>query len=457
MRRALVFKAFLICCLLSTSDMCFAANKYIRAGATGSNSGADWTNAYPSFASVVWTRGNTYYVAGGTYSENITIPTAESGVSWIIIKKANAADNSGAPGWDASFATTQAVINGTIYIHYGYFKIEGVTGSGASGHGIKFATASDGVNIIAFYGGYTTSPREVHHVEVQGPGYGYPTKGTMGIYWNSSVTNSKGLWISNCFLHGLTTNPITIGTLVGTSYSDYGALIENNYISDSGSTNALVHGQGIQIYSSKGAAYFIIRNNTFKNILGSSNIAYLGITNASYKHQRIYNNVFFTTDKNTYHSSPSVIWTDNTSNTSSDYFFIYNNTFYNISLAQIRIYSTAATTTVEAINNLWVNSNFSAGHAGLTAVSNNSYYNNTGTGIPTREINQITESADPFTNSAGYDFQLKYTTNAKDHGMDLSSIFSTDILGNPRGRGYGWDIGAYEYDKPEPPLYLKIK
>ena len=148
MRRTLVISAFIIVCLLFTSSMCFAANKYIRAGATGSKNGSDWTNAYPSFASVVWTRGNTYYVAGGTYSEFVDIYKTESGTTPIIIKKANTTDNSGDAGWNASYASNQVVINGAIAIESSYVEIDGVTGSGTSGHGIKVYNSSTDTNAL---------------------------------------------------------------------------------------------------------------------------------------------------------------------------------------------------------------------------------------------------------------------------------------------------------------------
>ena len=44
-----------------------AANHYVRQGAGGS--GGDWTNAYSDLPSTL-TRGDTYYVADGTYSSH---------------------------------------------------------------------------------------------------------------------------------------------------------------------------------------------------------------------------------------------------------------------------------------------------------------------------------------------------------------------------------------------------
>jgi hypothetical protein len=40
---------------------------------------------------------------------------------------------------------------------------------------------------------------------------------------------------------------------------------------------------------------------------------------------------------------------------------------------------------------------------------------------------------------------LRTDTVAKNRGVDLSSFFTSDILGVPRPQGTAWDIGAYEY------------
>lgn len=55
------------------------------------------------------------------------------------------------------------------------------------------------------------------------------------------------------------------------------------------------------------------------------------------------------------------------------------------------------------------------------------------------------------------DLRLTYESPAKDAGTNLSGIFTTDRADFTRYRGYGWDIGAYEFDKPEPPSNLRIK
>ena len=47
-----------------------AANHYVRAGATGSADGTDWTNAFTDLPATL-TRGDTYFVADGTYGNGV--------------------------------------------------------------------------------------------------------------------------------------------------------------------------------------------------------------------------------------------------------------------------------------------------------------------------------------------------------------------------------------------------
>ena len=92
----------------------YAATNYVRAGATGADTGADWTDAYTALPATL-TRGDVYYVAGGTYA-SYTLDDAQSGTLTITIKKAYAADHGTDTGWQASYGTAQAVFNSSFNI-----------------------------------------------------------------------------------------------------------------------------------------------------------------------------------------------------------------------------------------------------------------------------------------------------------------------------------------------------
>ena len=258
------------------------------------------------------------------------------------------------------------------------------------------------------------------------------------------------------YIHEFTTNGITTGAITGTSFEDYGLIYENNVIAKTGGcTNPDLHGQGWQAGYGINAIqrYWIIRNSLFKNIQGTANIAFLGLT--TNEHIRIYNNIFLSENKTKYFSSPGVIYVHIDRATAKD-IKIYNNVFYNMRLDQI-IIDAPTKSGCELKNNLFHTGTFTTIHRGVTS-QYNSYYNCDGAGVPSGETGQQNETSDPVVNSVLYDFQLKDTAKAKDQAADLSSIFSTDILGTQRGEYNGmWDIGAYEYNNPEPPANLRIK
>lgn len=295
----MMFPRFRIFIILSLSLLinlpAYGATHYIRAAAGGANNGSSWTDAWTTFGSVTWTRGDTYYVAGGTYNEDVLIPTAESGANWIIVKKANAADNGGDPGWNAAYAPDQAIINGRLSVYYGYVEINGVTGAGTAGHGIKIHLNGDrtGLNAVIAFSSGTASPRHLHSLDVQGPGFDYGSTGGDGIYWNSAIAGSKGFTIQNCWVHEIPRNGITLGTIEGASYADYGLLIENSVLERNGGVGMRypnVHGQTIQFYN-RPLSYGIFRNNVFRNATGQAYLSILGGVTTNYI--RVYNNVFY--------------------------------------------------------------------------------------------------------------------------------------------------------------------
>jgi hypothetical protein len=440
MRTKINFYLFgLILFLLMTLSL-QAENHYVRVGATGNNDGSDWENAYSSFVSVVWTRGDTYYVASGTYDEVVLIRKDESGTTWINVLKATADIHGTNIGWNADYATGPAIIQKLI-IQSSYISVDGQEGSGTSGHGIKVDYTATTSNAVSLSPG--KSFIHLCHIEIQGAGFVGDTD-YRGLYQNNTGGNyAKGHYWSYLYIHDFTTNGITTGGINGTSFDDYGLIYEYNVIAETGGcTNVGLHGQGWQAGYGVSAVqrYWTIRNSIFKNIDGTANIAFLGYTTNEYI--RIYNNIFLSEDKTIYHSSPGVIYVHNIEATAIN-IEIYNNTFYNIKLNQIR--NDADTTSgCEVKNNLFHTGTFTTNHLGVTS-QYNAYYNCDGYGVPSGEIGQQNEISDPVVNSSAHDFHIIYTAKAKDNGTDLSSVFSTDMDGITRPQGPDWDIGAYEY------------
>lgn len=501
MRRTITI---VLICLLVTCPA-FGANKYIRQGASGTGSGDNWTDAYASFAaasSAGYTRGNVYYIAGGTYNENVSVSVPYSGTSTITFKKANAFDNSGVTGWNASYATDQAVINGQWSFVYGRYILDGVTGSGTSGHGIKVKSSNTSGVVLHLDGSEPSF--YINGVDVEGPGFASSATCSHGIYNNNVATPQKGLIISNTWVHEVTCNGLTLLGLVGTDYvTDPGFVLSGIVISETGgATDPDNHGQAIQFGPGTSQKYGVIKNSQFHNTTGTGVLAFLGKTIND--HILIYNNVFSVSDGQTatYSSSPSPIYfrpldsweaekaysldayrapatpdghwykvtkagtsgssapswnTTHASVTSdgtvewtnqgaiTDYHLasnigIYNNTFYNISLMQMVCDMQDTCTDYNFKNNLVINGHWTSADRPVPPLvkSNNAYYGSTGTGYPTVDTDQQNETSLPIV--SGTDFHLVAGAKSIGNGLDLSSIFTSDIAGNTRT---SWDIGAY--------------
>lgn len=95
-------------CVLSNAPA-FAASHYVWCAASGTASGADFTNATTDLPTSL-TRGDTYIIAGSVscnYASH-TFQDVESGTTLITIRKAQAVNDSGVAGWQASFASAVA-------------------------------------------------------------------------------------------------------------------------------------------------------------------------------------------------------------------------------------------------------------------------------------------------------------------------------------------------------------
>jgi hypothetical protein len=431
--------AMLALLLAGFQSSALAANHYIRAGASGANNGSSWTDAWTHFSSVSWIRLDTYYVAGGTFSENVLVTTAISGTNWITLKKANATDNSNDPGWDSSYETLQTVIAGSFESYYGYLEVDGVTGSGTAGHGIQIWNTN---TTPPLYLGGSAGTYHIFHTEIKGAGAGVNYANYDGVSLNNATANQKGFHVASCWVHEANRNGVTLGGLVGTSYADYGMLFESNVVSETGNClNVAAHGQGLQISYGAEDGFTIIRNNTFRNIAGTGMIAWLAGTGSIHHDAEIYNNIFYTTNASIYNVSPGVITSLDTC-TAATNIFIANNTFYNLDLAEIRIWGQQSTNGNSIVNNVFEGCNFTDVHSGVATNLNNGYYGNTGKGVPTGTPGQVNGSSTTFVGAAAGDFRLLPQGYAVGSVVNLSSYFTTDFSGATRGSQ--WALGAYQ-------------
>jgi hypothetical protein len=483
MRRVLII--LLLFLLFVISDIAFAANHFIRPGPNGGNygreDGSDWNNAFDGFPETM-IRGDTYYIAGGDYdmgkygaanNETYIFDDPEDGNTYIYIKKASVdgiADQT--PGWNPDFANNQAVIHNStdamyqraLYLTKGYYKFDGVTGSGNSGHGILVTTDDsviptpgkgrlflvflDGANYVTF-----------RHIKFKG--YSLEEADNVGISDSIVLIYNKepasNVTIQSCYLKGA-----NVDVMIGYDSSD-GWLIEHCYFEDTwGGGPASIHAETINLIMSDN---HIIRYNIFDNAVNSTGgiaahgqlfrgDAYLPENGGGVDNIEIYGNVFFKG------SGSFLIGTASSAcSVGMNNWKIYNNTVVG---ASSKIYVPIRTNchTVPEYENTWpasgweVKNNLFYGggggvptETGVTYAYN--YYNNMANqkAIPINCTNCIESNeslSDLFHDYSSNDFRLKASSEAFKAGTDIGKPYNIDIIGTTRPQGK-WDMGAYEY------------
>jgi hypothetical protein len=389
------------------------ANKYVRQGAGGTGTGADWTNACTGFtgscaiASLV--RGDTYYVADGTYGSNLTWNRAISGTSVITIKKATIADHGTSTGWLDTYGDGQAIFPGAHTITTGYWTFDGQVGSGdgqTTAYGIKFDFSEGDTAMKINAAGHTNWIfRYIDFDGRSGTGNYFYTANTKGF----EVWDGNDWTLSHFTIHGGETLIQAGGTY----------LVEHGYLWNSRSSSPSWHSNVFFNCAST--------SGTFRyNHVWDYNDEGLFFTGGGCSDQvanniKVYGNTFSGTGAET---NPRGI------EMRQDYSFtgieIYNNTCYNLGVGCIlnRAPETGDTCTgCVAKNNISV----SAG--------------NTLTGMTASNNTEDTDSS-RFVNVSTRDFRL---TVALAGDATIGSTYNTDPDGVTRGADGTWDRGAFEF------------
>jgi hypothetical protein len=434
--------------LLFITSVASAANHYVRSGATGSASGADWTNACADFTGVCavgsLVRGDTYYVAGGNYAGR-TFSTAVSGTSVITIKGATVADHGTATGWQNSYSVSTtdggapANWTGMITFTSSFWTFDGSVGPTwdltPSHYGFSFGTslsqaftigspgsvsnngpALSNIVLSHLYGKATTSDVEREFIEGAGSGGAH-----------SNIT------ISNCLLDGWQGLVTTKGQS-GTAYSNW--VIQYNVLLNGYSSSAN-HGEWINP-NERPISNWTIAYNVFRGHSGSSGMTGTIVANNSDNNgSKIYGNVF-----DGLQVGNGVI--TGTSEGNLNNAVVYNNTFLNMtSDSGDAIGGSGQGSGNVAYNNLFYNTN--ASHGGGFTFDYNAYFATTNTPA---ETHGQSGSGNPFVNAAVFNYHLTAGTSA---GTTLASPFTIDPEGKTRGADGVWDRGAYEFGSGAPP------
>jgi parallel beta-helix repeat protein len=338
-----IFRIIIVLACLASGSV-FAANKYVRAGAAGANNGSDWTNAYASLPATL-VRGDTYYVASGSYGAyNFDDPL--SGGLIITVKKATAADHGTDVGWQAAYGSGQAVFNSIIRFSRGNYVFDGQTRNESDwfdkgSYGFRINHNGQNQNIVIDHNGVPIDNIAVKNVYVDaiygnldGPTVrryavdtdGYAVSGAQAtnlLFHKMFVYGSNNVWFlrtttgaiveysaSDGALNGVENH----GEIVNLYYTGYDAVIRYNifrnaYV-DNGARNggtalvAITYAGGLQFYGNvaqnfatgDGAVGFSlyyssgnrVHNNTFINGIGWNS----GVSWGSGSDNLVYNNLW---------------------------------------------------------------------------------------------------------------------------------------------------------------------
>jgi hypothetical protein len=390
--------------------------------ATGDGSGKDWNNQ-TAWSSITPSRGNTYYLADGTYGGK-TLNAAPSGSAYITIKKATVGDSAveGITGWSSTFGDGQASFSGTIVFNQSYYIFDGVKGSMTrvmTDYGFTFPNTVR-YPVRTFNLSTAISDISISHISWTAP------SSDVEKFFHSTDNSTKSvhrLTISHCLSDGHSN--FQWGTSAALAMDDW--VTEYNIMRRCYSS-AAVHGEDLN-NNYGNIRNWHIRYNLFEEQgSGGAPTGVIVVLNGAAGPYYVYGNVF-----------QNMRWAEvgiggihhNMSGA------VYNNTFINCQ--SVYNYSQwiggGRGNTLTAQNNLLVN--MRADRNGSGTISHNTYANCTS--VPSGELNSQILSSSGLINTTT--FQLVQPTAA---GATLSSPYSTDPSGKARGTDGTWDRGAYE-------------
>lgn len=425
-----------------------AANHYIRAGGTASltgtgacteGSGGNWqtANACDDLPATL-VRGDTYYVAGGSYASR-TFDTPTSGTARIIIKKATVADHGGQEtGWQASYGTTQAVWNAQLtwrtsnWTFDGGYRNENDWFNGTA-YGFRVEHNSQNEMLKINSQSNPTSNIIIKYVYVNALIGGL---GNTQLFCRCAINTDNGAAFINTglvFSRMAVRGSNNVWLLRNTS----GAILEYS-ASELADGNSAYHGDLINLYYSASGA--IVRFNKFRDeyTISCGGCGSTGLLPAccGTKDIQVYGNEatnFRAGDGFVGYLDPGCTKGCVTGAV------IYNNTIDNCNSATggnggINL-SPSGGNIIQ--NNIWVNCGSISFQGGTHDY--NAFPDSNNHGEAHAQTNFATSN---FVNYAARDYRLASATTA---GNPLPSPFNVDLLGNTRGANGGWDRGAYEF------------
>jgi hypothetical protein len=490
----------------ATSGCDGAGNCYIYASASGSGTGANWTNAYKGFGTgagkvnpATTSRGVTYWIANGSYGA-VNFSTPDSGTSAINIEGATSASHGPASDWSSSLAG-QALFAGIgITTDYWTFNGQSRGKDWQSGYTIKSwnQSAAQGAAVVLGTGSSGVSNVNFQYVELEGTGAGFPNNNSTsdkcnvnncgvwadyGLYENQPVSN---LYIGHSFVHHTGNTQFQMNATGPGGSINQNVTWEYNYVSYNHTGQ---NGQHDEAYSLL-ASNVVIRNNVFQDISGTGIICDASANSPAMSNWYVYGNLFF--NDAAYLALGQNYWLNTVDNgivalgdgngnpeNLSGTFLFSNNTIANFNfpgVAGANVYSTlpisgvpggiTGNANVVIENNLWYASAFvygnynpicnqlngtctedyNASYQGDSAIANVNWQTQQN---PASHDYNVSGTTSPFSASqpaatmGGYELATP-DPFASHAGVTLGSPYNVDALGVVRGSNGIWDRGALQ-------------
>jgi hypothetical protein len=413
-----------------------SADWYVRPG-SGSGTGSSWTAAWNGFSGINWSSvaaGDTIWVAGGNYTQQLRPSKSGTSANRIFIRRArsDAPECTGAEGWSSSFDATvqQTGGSGIVMGNYNYITISGRTTAAGGSHGwhINFSGLAGG-NGIEWPNGSTGSFIAIEYMDLQGPGsvtYVSDGRGVDDTPFSSATDHTFSHmkiwnWESGVYVVGVT-NPtfeyIEMFDIMATNWSQY-------------------HPNGI--YTSDCSGGVVRYSRFYKKTYGVGEGIFFEQAGGC-SNWKIYGNLFYDLNQS---GSKAIEITSSVPNLK-----IWNNTFDNV------------------LSPLYAQASPGSG----SELKNNIFYQSgTGYSWGTTSNNMQYSSGTIFVNRAAKNYRIVETTGTnypRNAGAALASdgYINKDMDSNTRGADGAWDVGAFEYGSgsqgagvsPEPPRELRL-
>lgn len=449
----------------------FAACHVITPAGSGAASGADWSNACKGFtgncAPSSMVRGDSYYVAKGTYKNLPTFNTPDAGTNVISVLAAQATDHctdsgfvQGAHIGQALFTGNVSTNRGVIFVTSDYWIFSGQYRTDLrDGYGFKCLN-DNGTHVplntfSCLHQGDEGNPTAAHDIswkywEVQG------SADRSGTYMDAALMVRGGAtandYVGYNWMHDT-------GAIVLQVASTSSATIEYNWLQNNQSTSTH-HAEGVSVTCDAGAATsdLTFRYNYVENMEGT---AYIGTPSGSgcngSGNWDFYGNIFFVNagDANGQAGAGNGTFSiESVIHRGTVHF--YNNTISSMqSDCSVNLQQGVSLTNLIIENNLWYNcasANFSpacpSAKVSGTCTYNHQAYFTMPASICTNDTDpnkQCAASTNPFVlvgQSAGQNnFLLKAATTT---GMNLPFPFDQDLNGTTRVIS-AWDRGALQF------------